>query len=86
LQRLFIVGLLVVGIVLATLGLALVVNLLSLREVAEQTQLHPAIVVVFGVRDELSHRWAQGLELALSLGGLCVVACAAWWFHRRRAH
>ena len=67
------------GFVVMIFGAALVLNILSLRDVAESTRLHPAIWAVFEVRDELSHRRAQWLELVVGLSGASMVAWAAWW-------
>jgi hypothetical protein len=61
---------------------ALVLNLASLREIVEQTQFHPGIVAVFDLRDEMSHRRAQWLELASGLSGVSVFALAVWLLRR----
>jgi hypothetical protein len=68
---------LTVGVVLAILGVALFLNVLSLRALAESTQVSPAIWAVFEVRDDLSHRRAQGLELLVGLIGVAMVTVAA---------
>jgi hypothetical protein len=67
------------GVALAILGAALVLNLVSLRELVESTRLDPAIAAVFEVRDELSHRRAQTAELGVALGGGTLVVTAGWW-------
>jgi hypothetical protein len=75
-------ALLLVGLGLTVLGAALVLNLASLREIVEQTQFHPGIVAVFDLRDEMSHRRAQWLELASGLSGVSVFALAVWLLRR----
>jgi hypothetical protein len=75
---------LMVGLILAILGVALFLNLLSLRDLAESTRLSPVIWVVFDVRDEVSHRRAQGLELLVGLVGVAMASLAVWWFQTRR--
>jgi hypothetical protein len=74
--------LLLVGLGLAVLGAALVLNFASLRELVEQTRFHPAIEAVFGVRDEMSHRRAQWLELVSGLSGVGLLGLAAWLMRR----
>ena len=83
-RRLLVFGVLVAGVALTVLGLGLVINVLSLRDLVEQTRLHPAIAVVFEVRDALSHRLAQGLELMAGLIGLSFAGGAAFWLRRTR--
>jgi drug/metabolite transporter (DMT)-like permease len=73
--------LLLAGVGLAILGVALVLNVLSLRELALESHVHPAIVAVFDVRDGLSHRRAQLLELLMALAGLVIIGfggCLMW--------
>ena len=70
---------LVVGAVLTIFGVMLFLNVLSLRDLALETRLHPAISVVFDARDDMSHRRAQGLELLTGLGGAAIVLASAWW-------
>jgi hypothetical protein len=74
--------LLLVGLALAVLGAALVLNFLSLRELVEQTRFHPAIEAVFDVRDEMSHRRAQSLELVSGLSGVTLFGVAVWLLRR----
>ena len=76
--------LLVVGTGLSLLGAALFLNIVSLRALAQSSQLYPAIWLVFVVRDELTHRRAQWLELLVGAGGLTIVLSAAWWNHARQ--
>jgi hypothetical protein len=75
-------SLLLIGLGLTVLGAALVLNLASVRDLAEQTRLHPAIEAVFDVRDEMSHRRAQWLELASGLGGVGLLGLAIWLLRR----
>ena len=81
--RVFAVSVLVAGLALILLGAALFLNVLSLRELAASTQLSPAIWAVFEVRDEVSHRRAQGLELLVALVGVALIALATWWLQTR---
>ena len=76
---------LVAGLVLVVFGAALIFNVLSLRDLALSTHLRAVIWAVFEVRDELSHRRAQWLELLLALCGASIVVTAGWWLrsHRR---
>jgi hypothetical protein len=71
------------GCVLALLGAALFLNVLSLRELAVSTRLSPATWAVFQVRDEISHRRAQSLELLVGLVGVAMVILASWSFRPR---
>ncbi len=84
--RLIAWALLVVGLGLTLLGGALVLNIASLRDLVEQTQLHPVVVAVFDLRDEMSHRRAQSLELVAGLGGLVVCVLAVWLLRRPSCH
>jgi hypothetical protein len=77
---------LVVGLILAILGVMLFLNVLSLRELVLATRLHPAISVVFEARDELSHRRAQGIELLVGLFGAAMVTLAARWLRADEPH
>jgi hypothetical protein len=83
LTRLLAIAVVAAGLTLALLGAALLLNLLSLRELVELTRLSAVIWVVFDVRDEVSHRRAQGLELLTGLVGVAIVSLAAWWFQSR---
>ena len=83
-SRVLAISTLVAGLVLVIFGAALVLNVLSLRDLAESTRLHPAIWAVFEVRDELSHRRAQWLELLVGLWGASMVVSAAWWLRTHR--
>jgi hypothetical protein len=76
-------GILLIGLALAVFGTALVLNIVSLRELAEQTRIGPAIVAVFDVRDEMSDRRAHWLEFVVALGGAGLLACAVWLLRRR---
>lgn len=69
---------------LAVLGVALFLNVLSLRAIAESTRLPPLIWVVFDVRDDVSHRYAQALELFVGCIGLAMAALGVWWNRVRR--
>jgi hypothetical protein len=75
--RMLAISALTVGVVLAILGVALFLNVLSLRELAESTRVSPAIWAVFEVRDDLSHRRAQGFELLVGLIGVAMVIVGA---------
>jgi hypothetical protein len=77
--------LLVVGLALTVLGAALVLNLASLRDLVDQTRFHPAIEAVFDVRDEMSHRRAQSLELASGLSGMGLLGFSIWLLRRPAA-
>ncbi|MCA1646045.1 MAG: hypothetical protein LC797_11470 [Chloroflexi bacterium] len=74
--------LLVVGLGLTVLGAALVLNFASLRELVEQTRFHPAIEAVFAMRDEMSHRRAQSLELASGVSGAALFVLGVWVLRR----
>jgi hypothetical protein len=84
-QRILAWSVLAVGLGLAVLGAALVLNLVSLRDLVELTHVDPAIAVVFEARDEVSHRRAQGLELVLGGVGLSMAALTTWWLRRTPA-
>jgi hypothetical protein len=83
-SRVLAISTLLAGLLLVIFGAALVLNVLSLRDLAESSRLHPAIWAVFEVRDELSHRRAQWLELLLGLSGASMVVTAAWWLRAHR--
>ena len=83
LPRVLAISALVAGCVLAILGTALFLNVLSLRELAATSRLSPAIWAVFEVRNEISHRRAQSLELLVGLVGVAMVILASWSFRPR---
>jgi hypothetical protein len=78
-------GLLLVGLALALFGAALVFNVVSLRELVEQSRIGPAIVAVFGIRDEMSDRRAHWLEVALGLSGAGLLGFAVWLLRRPKS-
>jgi hypothetical protein len=75
-------GILLVGLALALFGAALVLNIVSLRELAEQTRIGPAIVAVFDIRDEMSDRRVHWLEFAVGLSGAGLLGFAIWLLRR----
>ena len=83
LPRVLALSALAAGCVLAIVGAALFLNVLSLRELAATSRLSPAMWAVFEVRDEISHRRAQSLELLVGLVGVVMVILATWSFRPR---
>ena len=81
--RVLAICVLTAGCVLVVFGTALVLNVLSLRELAEWTRLPPVVGAVFEVRDELSHRRAQWIEAVVGVVGLAMASAAAWRLHGR---
>jgi len=77
--RILAISVLVLGVVLAVFGVMLYLNVLSLRDLVLETHLPVAIAAVFDVRDEMSHRRAQGLELLIGSGGAALALVAGLW-------
>jgi len=77
--RILAISVLVLGVVLAVFGVMLYLNVLSLRDLVLETRLHSAIAAVFDVRDDMSHRRAQGLELLTGVGGAALALVAGLW-------
>ena len=83
-RRIIATAALVLGVFLAVMGALLFLNMLSLRDLALETHLNPAIAVVFDTRDEMSHRRAQALELLTGVAGFIVLVGAVTWFRKTR--
>ena len=71
------------GLALAVLGIASVLNRISLRALLIHMELWQAFLLAEGVHAMLRHRVVQGLELAFGLLGLALVGGAAWWLMTR---
>ena len=63
-----------VSLVVAALGLAAVLDLVSLRTLAADTDIDRLSLVVEHARALVSHRKAQGLELAAGFTGIGLLA------------
>ena len=72
-----------VGLLLALLGIASALDLLSIRELLLDMDLWRAFVLAERTHAMLRHRVVQALELGFGLVGLVLLG-AAWWLIRRR--
>jgi hypothetical protein len=74
----------VAGLLIAMLGLAAALDIISLRALAAETDIERFRLTVEHARALFSHRKAQGLELAAGLSGLGLLALSGALLTRYR--
>ncbi len=72
------------GLILAFLGIASALNLLSLRELLLDMELWRAFRLADRTHAMMRHSTVQVLELGFGLIGLGLLGSAAWWLKGRR--
>ena len=73
------------GLILALLGIASALNLLSLRELLLDMELWRAFRLADRAHAMMRYRTVQVLELGFGLVGLGLLGGAAWWLRNRHS-
>ncbi len=71
------------GLAMAVLGIALVLDLVSLRVLFTEMGLSGLLALTAKLHAMLRHRAVQEIELAFGLGGVGLLGSAAWWLWSR---